>query len=532
MKKILVLGLLILAFAGTSYAQDIKLDFRASGFIDAVSEYWVNGGLTNSGGIFDVYPNALKPRGANPAPAGTVLDTAFGFQRNKKNAYMESRARLKFDAVMGKELSGTIFFEMDSGRWGDLAGGNSARVSERNSYGFWGGDRAAVEIKNIYFDASLPYVGIPVPMQVRVGLQPFSIRNNLLLYNDGIGVIGAIKVDPVNIQPMWAKLLEGRDYVADDIDLYGLHVNAKVSTFTLGGYFLYYNLNTYPVNQFTMTAFADSSFDANFWWAGVYADGKLGPVNINADFIYDRGKVKIRETARQTLADEDLSQDVKYRGYAAYLKVDYPWDMFNFGVVGMYASGADANDTSSSGLPGSRVGNASLAANDVFSHKVTSFVVPPNSETGAIFGESLVFYSSWVNRGNTGIANTINGNQVNRGPIGGTWMAKVYGSYKATPWYKVTLAGLYIGDTTKHGDTFGTSVHDPSDLDSARKNNSTIGWEFDLYNEFQIYKALKWTVAGGYMVAKDAFKFVDFQEERNKKPNNPWIITTNLTYTF
>ena len=34
-------------------------------------------------------------------------------------AYVESRGRLKFDAIMGKELSGTIFFEMDSRTWGD-----------------------------------------------------------------------------------------------------------------------------------------------------------------------------------------------------------------------------------------------------------------------------------------------------------------------------------------------------------------------------------------------------------------------------
>ena len=47
--------------------------------------------------------------------------------------------------------------------------------------------------------------------------------------------------------------------------------------------------------------------------------------------------------------------------------------------------------------------------------------------------------------------------QASKGPFGGTWFAKLYGSYKVTPWYKVTLQGLYIGDTTKHGNTFGTA---------------------------------------------------------------------------
>jgi len=505
MKKIVVLGLLILAFAATSYAQDVKLDFRASGFIDAITEYWENVTPASTNNATSIY-NALP---AQFQPFGPVGNTTFGFNFNKKNAYMESRLRLKFDAVMGKELSGTIFFEADSSRWGNLDG-------YRNSYGFWSGDRAALEIKNVYIDASLPYVGIPVPMQVRVGLQPLSIRNPLFVYTDGMGVKPSIKIDPLNIEGYWFKAIEGKDYSADDVDVWGLHANAKVETFTVGGYWLWYNMNSYPFNKTTTTPFTDTPYQADAWWLGGYADGKAGPVNINFDFIYDHGTVQLRDTYGS-------APDVKYRGWMSYLKVDYPWDMFNFGSVLMYASGADKHDTSGSGLPGT------ATPWGLPSEKVTSFVVPPGSESGAIYGESLVFYSSWVNRGNTGIANTLDYNQMSRGGTGGTWMAKAYASYKATPWYKITLAGLYIGDTTKHGDTFGTAWNASR---TGYEDNSTIGWEFDLWNEFQIYKNLKWTAAGGLMFAKDAFKFYDPTEDRNRKPNNPWIIVTNLTYTF
>jgi len=490
----------------------VKLDFGASGFIDAVSEYW-RGVRGNSGAILDVYPASLRP-------FGYFGSATTGFEYNKKNAYMESRARLKFDAKWGKELTGTIFFEFDSSRWGDFRGGSAARVSERNTYGAWNADAAAAEVKNIYIDAALPYMGIPIPMQVRVGLQGLAIRTNLLVFTDGMGVIGTLKIDPVNIQPIWFKAIEGKDFVSDDVDVWGLHGNAKIQTFTVGGYFLYYNMNTYPLTQLTTTPFLDSTYDAYAWWAGVYADGKAGPVNINFDFIYDRGKVEPRGSTTPAIA---ASRSVKYRGWVGYLKIDYPYDMFNFGVVGMYASGADRDDTSASGLPGT------ATATGVASHKVTSFVVPPGSESGAIFGESLVLYASWVNRGNTGIANTINAGQLSRGGVGGTWMAKVYGSYKATPWYKVTLAGVYIGDTTDNGDTFGNSM---TGVGGRYKDNSTIGWEIDLYNEFQIYKQLKWTAAGGVMFAKDAFKFWDPAFGINRKPRNPWLITTNLTYSF
>ena len=57
------------------------------------------------------------------------------------------------------------------------------------------------------------------------------------------------------------------------------------------------------------------------WWLGAYADGKLGPVNINFDFVYDTGNVKNRLSA----------QKVNYEGCATRLKIDFPWEAFNFG---------------------------------------------------------------------------------------------------------------------------------------------------------------------------------------------------------
>ena len=208
--------------------------------------------------------------------------------------YYESRARLKFDAIMDKNLSGTFFFEMDSARWGDIAGGSTAKISERNTYGYWSADRAAVEIKNVYIDFGLPYVGIPVPMTFRVGLQPLSIRPNIFLYSDGMGVIWNTKVDPVAIQLMWFKPFEGRDAVSqDDVDVLGGHLTAKIGTITAGGYALYYNMNAYPFNAITAGTIYGftGSFDAEMWWYGLYMDGRLGPVDVNLDGIMDRGKV-------------------------------------------------------------------------------------------------------------------------------------------------------------------------------------------------------------------------------------------------
>jgi hypothetical protein len=245
---------------------------------------------------------------------------------------------------------------------------------------------------------------------------------------------------------------------------------------------------------------------------GLYADGAVGPVNINFDFIYDGGKVK------SNISDVER---VKYSGWATRGVVDFPWEQFNFGIIGAYGSGADTNKTSASGLAGT------ATASGVDSSKVGSFVVPPSTEAAAAFGESLVLFSWWGTRGDSGIGNSLNYNQVSKGGLGGLWYAKLYASYKATPWYKITLSGLYIGDTTKNGNTFG-NAHD--EYDNLR-NNKRIGWEADLVQEIEIYKNLKLAIGAGYLwsgSAMDLWNGVD----ANYSPSNPWNISTNMTYFF
>jgi hypothetical protein len=504
MKKFSVLilvGLLVLAFGTTVFAQkkeEPKLDFRASGFIAVVS--FLN---ENDPGI-----NAAAKIFGPPAAYATPDAAAW----NRKVAYLDTRCHLKFDAVMGKELSGTIYFEIDSTRWGDIPGAQGNSITDRGRMGYWSADRAAVEVKNIYFDVGLPYIGIDAPMTARVGLQPLSIRPNILVYTDGMGISGGIKVDPVMIQPMWYKALEGVDYTADDVNIYGLHANAKLGTFTIGGYGLYYNMNTYPfyVSQTVIAPITQSiqgTQEADMWWWGIYADGKAGPVNLNFDFIIDRGKVQSKRTP--------TVDDVKYYGFATRLKVDYPYELFNIGVVGVYGSGADKNKTDADGF-----------ANGTNS-KVGSFVVPVGSESGAISGESVLLSMYAYSSGGTGWAINHNYNQLCRGPSGGIWFAKLYGSVKATPWYKVTLQGLYIGDTTKNGNTFGTAVKTNGTL----RDDKDIGWELDLINTLQIYKNLKWEIAGGVLFAGDAMD-MKRTATTNASFRNPWSITTLLIYNF
>jgi hypothetical protein len=514
MKKFTVISLvalLILAFGATAYAQ-AKLDFRASGSIDAQTHYSVNVPPLNPAG------NAIY--GVGGAAAGYAN---YGSALDRKVSYWDSRMSLRFDAVMGKELSATLQFEVDAGRWGGPKTGYVNNMRDANNVGYWSTDRAGVEVKYMYMDVGLPYFGVPVPINLRVGAQPLAIRPWFFQATDGMGISASLKIDPVNINPFYFKPAEGNDWSADDADIYGLQVNAKVGTFTIGGYGLYANMNSYPMWVTSVVAGLDTRINpqiqgpgtADFWWLGFYADGKAGPVNIQLDAAYDQGEA--RQSGFRT---------VNYSGYAARAKVDYPFEKFNFGITGMYASGSDAKKTSTAGLPGNTTWDGG------FSHRVSGWMVPVGSENGAANGESVVIYGMEAGAsGGQGWAVNHNYDQTTKGAFGGTWFAKLAGSYKVTPWYKVTLQGLYIGDTTKNGNTFGNARHS----DGTPRDDKTIGVEFDWLNEFEIYKNLTFKLFGGYLWAGSAMNFDTVGNngpDHNTNIKNPWAIRTRLLYSF
>jgi len=249
MKKFTVLflvGLLILAFGATAFAQAPKLEFKASGFIDTQT-FWgvnvpqyLNNPQANAAFWMSPFVSGLGPGAAGiPLFYGTVNPNfateggagKFGVGFNRPDTHWESRAHLKFDAIMGPNLSGTIFFEMDTFRYGAPWTTGTGLGREANNFGGWTTDRTAVEIKNIYIDVGLPYFGIPIPITVRIGAQPIGVRPAMLVYSDGTGVTAGIKIDPVLVTPIYAKMLEGNDFADDDCDVWGLHVNAKLGTF-------------------------------------------------------------------------------------------------------------------------------------------------------------------------------------------------------------------------------------------------------------------------------------------------------------
>ena len=145
MKKFVVLSLfsfLVLAFGATVYGQEAPaLVFKASGFMDVIGEYNRNvpqvgagtsayGGTSTNNVVYGPPPTRMRPTVAEGA--GNNDGEAF----DEKQAYAYGRGRLRFDAIMGKEMMGTFQFEFDSTRWGERVPAGS--TAQRNYAGFWG----------------------------------------------------------------------------------------------------------------------------------------------------------------------------------------------------------------------------------------------------------------------------------------------------------------------------------------------------------------------------------------------------------
>jgi hypothetical protein len=527
MKKFIVLGLfglLIMAFSATAYTQP-KLEFKASGALEATSWLYRNVACGDAGQNITSWWAAA----GNPSVGFWPKDPAFAAATwgayNRTNSYMEYRGILRFDAIMGKELSGTVIFEMDSNRWGD----QSVAGDNRNRTGFWTGDRNSVEIKNLYIDFALPYLGIPAPMTVRVGLQPLGVRPHMFMITDGMGVTSGIKFDPVLIGLTWAKAWEGLDARADDVNIYGFNINAKIGPVTPGFFAYNFNMDSYPIpNGANPTAYGtyNAPTSANMWWLGLYLDGKLGPLNLNFDVVWDTGSVKPRDGVFGFAVP-----NVKYSGWATQFKLEYPWEKFNFGGLFMYASGADQRKTSRNGLPGTAVADGAGAPGAI-TRKVGSYVIPPGSEEWAAWGESLILSNNYITATATPVGMwpslTQYGTQMTRGAIGGTWVLKFFAGFKPISWYKVTFQGMYIGDTTSHGNTLGDAVKSGTAI---LRDDKTIGWELDLIQDIQIYNNLKWSIGLGYMFAGKALDQWG-PNVINDSPKNPWILATKLRYDF
>src|SRR4030042_3720460 len=127
MRKFIVLslaGCLMSAFGATAYGQ-AKLDFKASGPIDIITTLNRNVPYNPQENTGNMLMNQLGARNTSTGATSHLMPNGVAFDQTRN--YTMSRGRLKFDAAMGKEVVGTIFFEIDSNEWGEISGTGDQR---------------------------------------------------------------------------------------------------------------------------------------------------------------------------------------------------------------------------------------------------------------------------------------------------------------------------------------------------------------------------------------------------------------------
>ncbi len=91
-------------------------------------------------------------------------------------------------------------------------------------------------------------------------------------------------------------------------------------------------------------------------------------MNLNFDFIYDKGTIEDRRNIPARARDVDLS------GWAAKVNVGFPWEKFLIGATFVYGSGADQKKTAATPLPGAATPWGTNTT------KVGAFLVPGGTE--------------------------------------------------------------------------------------------------------------------------------------------------------
>jgi len=482
MKKFLTLtcvAVLTFGLAATTYA----MDWGASGFLRVRSAWYVNADAPS----------------ADPTVSDAWDDT---------NAWMDTRFRLKFTAKANDYASGVIYFEGDSSRWGEAPDG-------RNTAGAWNADRNAVELKQFYIDLKVPGISDFAPTTVRAGIQGFAVRSHFLLYADGPGVRTETTVGPVKIFLNWFKPEEGADNQADDADIYCAVFSAPgLGVVTPGVYFLYLHAGDYPLRANTPAGVYDTG---NFWWLGVFVDGKIGPVALKADFAYFDGEQELGGIPSALVSDPD------YSGFGFFADASV-FDIIPNATIGAafaYGTGDDLVD-----------------AADPRGNEFDAYRVPPGSEEAFGGNWGIVYYPSAINDG-VRMANLGSGTAADLGKLGGTWFGKLYGSFKAPEWLKTTIYAMYIGDTTDEGNTQGDALDIVGAIpgfSSGLEDDSDIGIEIGAYCNMSIYKSLTYSIGAGYLFAGDALDSYTGLTLAgipiNDSPDNPWAVVSQLIYKF
>jgi hypothetical protein len=367
----------------------------------------------------------------------------------------------------------------------------------------------------MYIDFKVP----EIPLRLKVGIQPFQLRNNVFLYVDAAGVSANLKIpagDMVfNVNPFWAVMSKGGwasattigpsniDWTtADDSNFFGFDVNAVIGDIKPGFFFA-------MQRRQQLYDTATSEGDQDLYWIGLYTDAKFGALAVNFDWIWNGGYDYWQQPKAGVgliFSNFDLINppqmakatpfSVRHEAWLGRVQATYTMNKFTFGMGALYATGD----------------------NYATADKNEGFMTPYRSEAGKFADDFLVLNGDWGYREPYGTQNTGGLFRTWATPNQGVWYVRGFMDYAVTDWLKLKANFGYIEDTVKSGDEFGGDAN----------NDQQIGWEMDFAVQTNIYKNLYFDNAFGYLIGGKAL----VSQPLGFRGQDPWIFVSALTYVF
>ncbi len=335
-------------------------------------------------------------------------------------------------------------------------------------------DEDDIEARLMYLDFQLPY--FCSENRLTVGLQWIDVNEWLWhesaagIKNYGSFMVGQTKVD---YQLGWARQ-------ADSIDR-----NSPINTNDNDFWFAKVDFELkelLKVDKFDIGAFfvyANQAQDQiQPWWAGLEVDfeGYKG-ILFDLDFIYMGGD------SDNPLVEDDL------QGWFVHATAGYQWtDQFKTTFTFWYASGDD--DPTDGDYE---------AYNTIITHTYDSVVL----------FEDATFDDCWYASGNPYLD-----------PRLGFYMFRFKADYQATPKLNLAAAVNYM--------------QLDEDVEYAGDSDDNIGWEVDVYADYELYKNFKVNFAAGYLFTDDAMDIFAARatDGAENDADDMYRVTVGVTYSF
>jgi len=325
--------------------------------VPAMAEFSTSGFVRIKGHVEQNYNQASATRGSFILPVEDP-NTA---------SYVEQRQRFSLN-WKGENVGATALFEIDFNNWGD-----SAYTVARNQGAGLEADSINLETKSFFLWFNIPNTNA----KVTAGLQnqTDSFGGMIFGYADMAGIFVTGTGGPVGYRLGWAKWAENGTITDDDVDLYVAEVKftpikevklgvdfyvirdasgSKNPAPAAGGTVSALSLATTNTNLNTLGRIGDDyglgttafTYDpATFYYIGVDAAGKVGPVGLSGYAFYNMGEVESATGTFAGVAINNVSRDVSAYGVDLRAELDAgPGKLF---IEAAYVSGSEIEDGTS-----------------------------------------------------------------------------------------------------------------------------------------------------------------------------------------